>query len=384
VIRARLALGGLLLAVPAAAQDTPVWVGVWQGRVGPAPVRLCADVWGDGNLRGSYYYLSRLEPIALSDSDSEGGWTEQAPGSDATAQWAFAEQSGTRLRGTWRQGRRSLPFELEPVAWREGEWGGACSSDAFLAPRVGGGAIVTDSGSLSGWPYTTRTYRPAAHFADDVAIESFGFAAEKPGDAAINAALEAHLPREAVGDAFLQCLAGAIASLGHDGGFEEMLRPVVVTPAFLVALESSSTYCGGAHPNHFYRYLTFDRQSGVEVDLSGWLGTAAVEHHPAGHGSEAYFTVRPALRELILSRNPTDDFSISIGVAEQAYPEDCRELVLGEEFWTLGLSRSGMLFVPVVPHVAGPCAETFTVPWDALAPFLDADGRAGLARLHAD
>ena len=378
------ALVGLLLAAPVSAQDRPAWAGVWEGRVGTSPVRLCIDVWGEGSAHGSYYYLSQLEPISLSDYDSEGGWTEQAMGSDETALWEFAEQTGTRLRGTWRQGKRSLPFALSPVVWTESEWGGPCASDAFLAPRVGGGTIQSGETALRGWRYTTKTYRPAARFAPEVMIESFAFPAERPGDAAINAALAAHLPREAVDDDFLQCLAGGIASLGYDGDYQEYLRPVVVTPAFLVAMESSSTFCGGAHPTHFYRYLTFDRQSGEEVDLFDWLGEGAVERHAAEDGLESYGTVRPALREIVLSRDPTDELPVTEGLEDQPYPEDCLELARDEEFWILGLSRSGMLFVPTVPHVATPCAETFTVPWDALAPFLNAEGREGLARLRAE
>ena len=62
-----------LLATPAAAQDAPAWAGAWEGRVGTFPVRLCIDSWGDQPARGAYYYLSQLEPIALSEEDGEGG-----------------------------------------------------------------------------------------------------------------------------------------------------------------------------------------------------------------------------------------------------------------------------------------------------------------------
>src|SRR5687768_12550730 len=109
----------VLAAAPLSAQETPLWVGVWEGRIGVYPVNLCIDAWGEGPARGSYYYLSQLEPIALTEQDGEGGWIEIAPGGDAGALWEFAEQTGERLRGTWRQGRNSLPFELEPVPWTE-------------------------------------------------------------------------------------------------------------------------------------------------------------------------------------------------------------------------------------------------------------------------
>ena len=32
-----------VLATPAAAQEAPAWVGLWEGRVGTDPVKLCID-----------------------------------------------------------------------------------------------------------------------------------------------------------------------------------------------------------------------------------------------------------------------------------------------------------------------------------------------------
>src|SRR5690606_6778013 len=72
VMRHLAALAALLLAAPAAGQARPAWAGVWQGTISRLPVRLCIDA-RDGAARGSYYYLSELEPIALGEDDGEGG-----------------------------------------------------------------------------------------------------------------------------------------------------------------------------------------------------------------------------------------------------------------------------------------------------------------------
>lgn len=374
------ALAALLLAAPAAGQDRPAWAGVWQGTISRLPVRLCIDA-RDGAARGSYYYLSELEPIALGEDDGEGGWIERAPGSDETALWHFTEQTGSRLRGTWIGPRRTFPFDLRPVAWTESEWGGPCASDAYLSPRVVAGLVRSDAAELHGWRYTTRAYTPAAHFAPEVAIDSFVVPLEQPGDAAINAALAAVLPQGTVADPFVQCLAGSIASLGYDGDYALFLQPVVVTPAFLVALESSSMFCGGAHPGHSYRYRTFDRVSGAELDLFDWLGDAAVERHPDGAAGTGYATVRPALQALIVARAPLADLAASADAEDASYPDECLELARAEDLWTLGLSRRGMLFVPSMPHVATPCVASFTVPWEQLERFLTDAGWAASATL---
>ena len=53
-------------------------------------------------------------------------------------------------------------------------------------------------------------------------------------------------------------------------------------------------------------------------------------------------------------------------------------------FWTFGLGREGMLFVPSLPHVIAACQATYRVSWSELAPFLSETGRAGLARLRGE
>jgi hypothetical protein len=365
---AGLAALALALAVPAAAQDAkPAWVGVWEGTVGNAPVRLCADTSGDGHLRGSYYYLSALEPISLSDYDSESGWTESAPGSETTAEWNFTEQSATALRGNWRQRRIVHPFTLRPVAWTEGQWGGPCSSDAFMAPRIGGGVIVREEAEFEGWRYTRLVYRPPAHFAEDNASESFSFPSERPGDGAINAVLEAYLPRGAVDDLLVQCSAGSISAHGYDGGFYQHVEPRMVSSAFLTVAEANDTYCGGAHPATWTTYRAFDRETGGQVDLEDWLGAP-------GSGEEAR-PLRAALRRTVVASWRRNDERVD---------SECRDVIADAEYWGLELTRDGISFSPDLPRVVMACGDPVLLTWADLEPFLDAEGRAGLARLRGE
>ncbi len=81
-------------------------------------------------------------------------------------------------------------------------------------------------------------------------------------------------------------------------------------------------------------------------------------------------TLSDRLHALVLARWPAD--------ADQ----ECRELAAENEYWSLGLARDGLVFRPDFPHAMTPCEEPVTVGWQALAPFLDAEGRAGLARLR--
>jgi hypothetical protein len=361
-MRPLLAALALLAATPSAAQDTPEWAGVWEGRIGSYSVRACFDGFGDGPGRGSYYYLSQLEPISLSEEEGEITWIERAATGDAEAFWQPSEMTATRVRGIWMQGSRQLPIDLRPVRWTDGEWGGPCGSAAFLAPRVRPAQFASEDASLEGWTYTRRIFRPPAHFRDEVSIESFSFASGQTGDAAINAALAAHLPRGTVEDDFLQCLAGGISSLGTDGYYERTVRPMLVSAAFLAVDEANSDFCGGAHPNHWQVMRVFDRRTGTEIDLFDWLGEPYVEGETS--------PIAEGLRGLIIARWPRDADAECAVYAEEA------------DYWSLGLARGGIVFQPDLPHAATPCEERITVEWQALAPFLDADGRAGLARLR--
>ncbi len=361
------ALPGLLalgLAVPASAQDLPPWVGVWEGTIGSYPVGACFESFGEGPGRGAYYYLSRLETISLNEEDGEITWLESAAGSESEAFWQPA-MSATHIGGLWmQQGRRNLPIDLKPVAWAAGEWGGPCSSAAFLAPRLGGGDIVAEDAELDGWRYTRRSYRPPAHFAEDVSIESFSYPSTETGDRAINAALAAYLPKETMDDDFAECVGGALSSVGADGFFSVTAAPTMASRAFLNIAVDSGNYCGGAHPNYYTYDHTFDRHTGEELDLFDWIGEARAD------GEDS--TIREALRGLVVARWPAE--------AEA----DCRELAAETEYWSLGLAREGLVFRPDFPHVATACEEPVTVEWSALEPFLDEEGRGGLARLRAE
>jgi hypothetical protein len=335
---------------------------VWQGKVGNAAVRVCLNSWEGEPGSGSYYYMSHLEPIAL--SQEEGKWIERAPGADAEAQWDFATLTATRAEGTWRQGARRVPFSLTPLKWDEdADMDGPCGSRAFHEPRLVAGEVHYANAVFEGLRYVKTSYKPPAHFKDDVSIETFTYDAEGEGDATINATLSAHLPAGNWDDEYFGCIEANIAATGTDGEWEESFAPSLVSRAFLGVEETSATYCGGAHPNYYTMPHTYDRRSGQEVDLFDWIGPA--------RGKDGDSSIPEALRKLVMARWPKDSEA------------ECREAAAESDFWSIALKHTGLAFSPDFPHVLTACEEPVTVEWAALAPFLDAEGKAGLARLRA-
>jgi hypothetical protein len=146
-MRWSIALLAAALASPAQAQKAPPWVGVWQGKVGSAAVRVCLNSYEGEPGSGSYYYMSHLEPISLSQEGRK--WIERAPGAETEAEWEFATLTASRAQGTWRQGARRVPFSLTPLAWEEGE-DGPCGSHAFLEPRLVAGEVVYKDAMFEG------------------------------------------------------------------------------------------------------------------------------------------------------------------------------------------------------------------------------------------
>ena len=197
----------------------------------------------------------------------------------------------------------------------------------------------------------------------DVAIASFSFIAEQPGDAAINHRLAGYLPEGRTDDSFVDCVGGAISSLGTDGFFEQALAPRMVSRPFLTVELAESTFCGGAHPNHGVAHLTLDRQTGAPVDLHDWVGPPADEYGNAQ-------LLKP-LRAAILARWPDQR-------------DECREYVVEALYWDMELARAGLSFTPMLPHVASPCEEAVMVSWTDVEPFLDEQGLAELARLRGN
>ncbi|MGN6357694.1 MAG: hypothetical protein ACTHLU_09475 [Novosphingobium sp.] len=357
----RLALLAALVLSPSA-QAAPAWHGVWQGTIGTLPVRACLQQRSEDYSNGSYYYLSRLQPIPLSRED-DGGWSEE----NGSGRWTVTS-AGDRLTGTWRGGGKSLPIALTRVAVAPGDED-PCGSQAYIAPRLRPVKIVTKPARKDGFAYSELVYDVGSSF-PEVGISSFAYPPTRPGDAAINAALRLD-PTKPEGEAdYLGCMKMALASGGRDGDFQFSYAPDLVTPAYLSVAASSGGFCGGAHPDESLWHRVFDRASGRQVDLAGWLTPRGVAPGD-GERNSSIRLITPALRALALKHFP-------FGRGEDA---DCREAVSDEDYWEIALTRRGLAFTPSLPHVVQACEDAAVVPFADLAPFLSPAGRTGIARL---
>lgn len=352
-------------AAPASAADAPpAWQGLWQGTIGTLPVRVCLSRDGEWS-HAAYYYLARMQTISL-DAEKDGSWSEHAAGDGKqTGRWTLNPTADGRLSGEWSAGAKVLPIALTR-AGAMADQDDPCASRAFLAPRIRPVKLVTKPKKTGVFAWTEVTYDVGPGFGD-VNLASFTYPATRPGDAAIIAALRLD-PDRAEGEAdYVGCFSGSIRSLGNDGEFDITLDPRFASPAFLTVGVHSNSFCGGAHPEYAYWWRVYDRADGSRVDFATWFKSTAVPPQERYAGSDE-LQLAPALRALALKRMKISD-------------AECADTVKDSEYWFLGLDKAGLIMTPSLPHVAAGCADDAILPYAALAPYLTAAGKAGVARL---
>jgi len=351
-------------AVPVQADAAqPAWEGVWQGTIGALPVRACLAQRSEDWAVGSYYYMSKLVPIALRKEDS-GAWTEHEGGAEESGgSWTLSNEGANRLSGQWRNGTKTLPVALTRVATRASE-DGPCASDEFHAPRVRPVRVTSKADSRQGIAYAKLTYNVGPGF-PDASIVGFAIREQQPGDRTINVALRVDTTSP---DAdYLGCDRQQVAQNGTGGSFAYEAEPDLLTAELLSATISTGGDCGGAHPDDSTFHRTFDRKTGRMIDLGTWFTVRGVKARVADDVGP-YRELTPALRSTVLRHFKFED-------------SECREAVSEADYWDIGLGRSGLVFTPSLPHVAAACEEPATVPFAQLSAWLSPAGRQGVARL---
>lgn len=365
MLRGLMILAALL--VPVAAHAEPSWQGVWQGTIGKLPVRACLQLRSETYRNGSYYYLNRMKPIPLRAED-DGSWSEEADGGAVTGKWRVESATPNRMTGTWRSGARTLPIVFTRLA-SDGD-DGPCGSDAYIAPRLRPVRITTQPASKDGFAYTVIKYDVGPSF-PEIGIASFSYPATRPGDRAINVALRVD-PREHEGPAdYVGCMKMAHAAHGRDGDFQFTYTPYLVTSEFVSVAANSDGSCGGASPFTANWHVTFDRQTGRRIDLGLWFTSSAVPPPSDGEVRSTHL-IGTRLRQIVLRYFPWDSQADS----------DCRDAVSSQEYWRMSVNHKGIAFAPDLARVVMACGATALVPFADLAPFLSAEGRAGILRLR--
>ena len=375
-----------LVTAPAGAQEPTQTGRIWKGTLGGSAITACFE---EEFIRDGLYYvdsavvLIRLAKIEGSDppafAEVEAG--DAAAGATWTLQRTEGVIEGERSNGA--QGdEETLAIRLMALPVALAEYGSACETAAFLDPLLVGGEVISKRDSFEGTAYTVLEYQgPKRAGLEDYAVSYFALDPARPGDDAINRALAGALPDGTASHVMGQC-AGMSLPGGIGGYIEVAWVPVTITARWLGIRRSGSSYCGGAHPNHFLAASVYDRDSGAEVDPSRWFKPGTL----AFYDFESEVDPKPVKR-------PVAGLSEPLATAVRAHwpkqgpaREDASECGLPEGLggtqWDIGLTRKGPVFVHQLPYVIFACTEEVVVPWSMVRPFLSKEGRAVEASLR--
>jgi len=368
-------------ATARAATDAGASNGVWRGTIGNAAVQVCFQHTDYADF-GAYYYLRHLEIISLGKLDGKPGapavWTE-APNSDQSAKgplWRITAVAHGRMDGVWTDGRKSLPIALTAVSRdkpAKGEDDQPCGSEAFSLPRFTKPVVTTKPAKVDGAAYTRVLVDIGKQFKDS-SFETFQLAGASPAIRRINAELYKDVPTGPDHADYFQCTMSALGQNGLDGDTTSTLSPETLTPSFLVVADSESGDCGGAHPDAGVSYQTWDLRTGRQIDLYDGFTKAALTRTVEGAGTSGSYTTvayTAPFKAMIIRAFPTDD-------------PDCKEAIQTADDWSARLTAQGVAFTPSLPHVVAACADDAVIPFAKLAPYLNADGKALVARFEAE
>lgn len=323
-----LALALLLAIAAAAAHAAPVPQGVFRGTLGKSPIVACFD-----GVNGSYYYESRRRGIRLVDDD--GVLQERTPPADSTGSWRIASAADA-LEATWTSpdGKRVLPVRLHRLAALGTEE--VCEDNAaFNAPRLAAAQLGPVVAKAEGG---VRVQRAKALDAD---VERLQLDLPGPAGARINAELAAE---------FRKGLAAAYSC----NDYSSWTTIEFVDPRWIVLIQGSDYYCGGAHPDASRHSLVFTRADGHRVDTSKWLR--------AGEPGEP-----DAALWRLLARKAGPD-------------EDCSEAWDGTVAdLDVRPSPKGITVDPEFAHVIQACEAEVELSLDEAAPFLAPEAKQALA-----
>lgn len=363
---------------------TPAWQGVWRGTIGTAAVQVCLQ-HTDTRDFGAYYYMRHLEIISLGPIDGKPGdkagpvWSE-APFSDSAAKgplWRITSAANGHMTGVWTDGGKSLPITLTAVPGSQpakpDDDNGPCGSLTFSLPRFTKPVVTTQAAKIDGIAYTRVRVDIGKQFSES-SFETFQLIGASPAIRRVNAELYKDVPMGPDHADYFQCTLNALGQNGLDGDTSSTLTPETLTPSFLVEADSESGDCGGAHPDAWTRYQTWDLRTGAKIDLYDRFTKAALTRtvHDAGT-ADAYTetTLTAPFKAMILAAFPAGE------------PE-CKEAVAMADDWSARLTADGMAFTPSLPHVDAACTDDAVIPFARLAAYLTPEGKSLVAAFQAE
>ncbi|WP_158628769.1 RCC1 domain-containing protein [Dyella choica] len=352
-------------------------VGVWRGRFGDSKVMVCLE--RPDTLNGSmYYYLRHRFSIPLQANDNSGAtWNEASPsgqasdGSKPVALWNLQVPVGDVMAGTWSaaDGSHKAPIQLTRVADAGTSLGAGCdavdgspSRLAFNAPRVASQELNVNQSSDG-----LRTISALNGNISFVELPT-----STPHAARFNAAMRDWFADQIAG--YYEC---ASSSFNGTPDYNQAYAIDLLTPSWLVAQETYSAFCGGAHPSGGTAgYTVWNLDTGKTVNPwdfikdSHWDFLKEVNH--CDNVDNCRRRPPAGLAAIIVAHFKHDN----------ANDSDCADAIDDNlNYLQLHPEKTGMVFSTTFPHVIQACDEDINLSWRQLKPFLTPQGEDAMQSL---
>lgn len=378
----------LLFPIYANAQNANWQSQVWEGKIGNLEIVLEAqrtlDEKGKPKFAAHYFYKKHRKIINLFPMESGREYQETyydcLLGADEHCtpfgKISF-DKKGDFSKGVWSdtKGKKNFLVELKKVSQTEFAKDeepkkfenfynayGLKQESVFYQKLVSGPyndskpSYFGNNAVIYRTEKTTQNTYPRIHSFQNPAVKT-----------KINATLEA-FQEQMIGDA-IECASMSNQYPGQGGyaGYEDYRADVkILNSRFMVIEESSSLFCGGAHPNNMWYRLTYDMTDGSEFDFSKYFKIYDTPQDKADRKYNANFTA------FIESLKPQSKY---LTIKNDEYARECLADDIGFSY-SLSLNEKGVVFsLADLPHVMGACmGEYFVVPYKDMKRFMTPKG----------
>jgi hypothetical protein len=368
------------------------WEGVFEGTIGKAAILVELNAGQDkSDYKGAYVEGSRYSYVPKAYDlklvlDAEGKtlkFTESTvpfyaakdlPKTDPafSGHWSL-EVDGQTATGTWtsRDGKKTLPIQLKRQALLNNV--GADFNRLsetynhlwFKHVTIAGATKPVQFGSA------TLAFERDSIFKLDMPV--FTALPDKAQMAKANALLRQYYKRSLVANR--DCVNGLNSEKDVPPAAEYAFKVVYATPRVVTISEGGSVFCGGAHPNNYVNYLTFDVAKGRQIG-----GQYQVDLSPQGFGDVlklANATQRKAFENFALGY--WQKVAKAAGAKEEEFcegPGFMEEQAPGEKEFGLSFDPKGLAVQRTdYPSAAAICLfqdyNPAVIPWTDLKPWLN-------------
>jgi hypothetical protein len=383
----------LVLAAPAFAAD---WEGVFEGTLGKSRILVElnageeASSYKGGYVEGSRYsYLPKTYDLKLA-LQSEGKTLEFAESlqphyalrdlgkDDAawTGHWSLVVKD-TVATGKWtsRDGKKSLPIALTRLALVDAALVPADFNRLshsynlrwFETEKISGRTKPISFGEVSLAFETDSAFK--------LAMPVFTAFPDRAAQDKANAVLRDYYKSSLMANR--DCINGVQGETESASQAEYGFEVTYASPRVLTLMESGSVFCGGAHPNNYVSYLTFDLQRGEKIG-----GLYELDLSPAGFGGVLKLGTKD--ERIAFESFALDRWAKAATAAGETDQSGCAgvgfmdEQAPGEKIFSLGFDKKGLAVQRTdYPSAAANCLlqdyNPTVIPWADLKPWLRPD-----------